>query len=95
MTGNPNNYFSGSGRGSNRPCECCDRPVKIDEDDPAVYGSGRFCSSICAKLRTPEKHWNWMMDHSEEYEAWKKRRIDIEEKKVELGGGTDIVLPIT
>lgn len=36
-----------------------------------------------------------MMDHSEEYEAWKKRRIDIEEKKVELGGGTDIVLPIT
>ncbi len=95
MGGNPNNYFLGSTRGSNRPCECCERPVKVDENDPAVYGSGRFCSPICAKLRTPEKHYYWSEEFPEQYEAWKQGRIKIEEQKPQYGGGTETVLPAT
>ena len=89
----PNNYFLGSTRGTNRPCECCERPVRVDEDAPAVYGSGRFCSEKCSKLRTPEKHWAWMEEHPEEYEAWSKWKTELEEKKNPTAGTSAVVFP--
>ncbi len=67
----PNNYFGGGSRGP-MPCECCKRPVKFDREHPAMYGSGRFCSEICAKLRSPEAHWNWMVENPEEMEKWQE-----------------------
>ena len=68
----PNNYFFGAGGQGPRPCECCKKPVKPDMKAPAVYGSGRFCSPICAKLRTPEAHWNWLVQNSEEMTKWQE-----------------------
>lgn len=96
----PNNYFLGTTRQTNRPCECCLRPVKIDDDKPEVYGSGRFCSKVCAKLRTPEKHHVWRNENSEEYEAWNEWKTTLEEKKVGMpgintGGNNEIILPVS
>ncbi len=96
MQGNPNNYFLGTTRTTNRPCECCNRPVKIDEDNPEVYGSGRFCSQVCAKLRTPEKHHAWVKDNSEDYKKWDEWKTKLENKEVTVPGAsgmTEIVFP--
>lgn len=97
MAGNPNNYFLGTTRSSARPCESCERPVKVDEDNPQVFGSGRFCSEICSRLRTPEKHWQWKNENPEDYEVWSKWKTELEEKKVSMPGtpgNNDVILPI-
>ena len=97
MQGNPNNYFLGTTRTTNRPCECCNRPVKIDEDNPEVYGSGRFCSQVCAKLRTPEKHHAWVKDNSEDYKKWDEWKTKLEKKEVTVPGVegiTEIIFPV-
>lgn len=94
MYRNPNNYFVGVHRGAPRPCECCNRPIVLDHNDPAVYGSGRFCSQRCSGLRTPEKHWNWMTENPEEYKKWQEW-IKERETKPDQGSLDGIrVLPI-
>ncbi len=96
MQGNPNNYFLGTTRQTNRPCECCNRSVKIDEDSPEVYGSGRFCSKICATYRTPEKYYAWKKDNPDEYEKWDEWKTKLEKKEVTVPGVegiSEIVFP--
>ena len=96
MYRNPNNYFAGVHRGSPRPCDSCERPIVMDKDSPAVYGSGRFCSQSCSKLRTPEKHWNWLAEHPEELKKWQewKRENDSKSKSISTPIDGPRILPI-
>ena len=67
------NYYAGQvGLFGSREqkCEACGKPVK----GPEVYGSGRFCSELCAKLRTPEKHFSWLIEHPDEYKKWQEEQ---------------------
>ena len=94
----PNNYFLGTSRTSFRPCECCNRPVKIDDKNPEVYGSGRFCSKECAKLRTAEKHYVWKNENPEDYKLWDERKTKLEEKEIKMPGtigSREIILPVS
>lgn len=94
MYRNPNNYFIGVHRGAPKPCECCDHPIIMSYKSPAVYGSGRFCSELCSKLRTPEKHWNWMSEHPDEYKKWKEWKKEQEARPNENALGGVRILPI-
>ena len=89
----PNNYFFGGGGQGPRPCECCKKSVKTDTHQPAVYGSGRFCSAICAKLRTPEAHWNWLVENPEELEKWQEW-IREQDKKKSIHEEYDRIMPL-
>ncbi len=80
MSSNPNNYFSGGTGAGPRPCECCKKLIVVDWKSPSVFGSGRFCSSICSKLRSPEKHWNWLVDHPNEMKEWQEWRREQDSK---------------
>jgi hypothetical protein len=94
MIGNPNNYFSGGAQFNNRPCECCEQAIKVDRDNPALYGSGRFCCERCSKLRTPEKHWNWLTENPEEYKKWVEWKKEQEKTRDRNQLGGDRVFPI-
>ena len=92
----PNNYFGGASRTTQRQCECCERPVIVNEQSPEIYGGGRFCSRKCSQLRTPEAHFQWMMDNPAEYDGWMewRRGQETRPKKDPNSPGGDIVLPI-
>ena len=55
--------------GGSRVCEACKRAIT---DQNSVYGSGRFCSQNCSKLRTPERHWDWLLEHPDELKIWQE-----------------------
>ena len=75
------------------PCECCKRPVQFDREHPAIYGSGRFCSQNCASVRTPEAHWNWLVEHPEEMKKWQEWRKE-QDEKIDLNSGGNISIPV-
>ena len=89
----PNNYFIGSARMTPRPCEACRKPVIVDRNNPEVYGAGRFCSGLCSRLRTPEAHWDYLMENPEAMEAYQEWQNE-ESKKGKHQLGQDRVLPI-
>jgi hypothetical protein len=43
-----------------KKCECCGGKI----EGPDLYGSGRFCSPLCARLRTPENWYYWELEQS-------------------------------
>ena len=56
-----------SEKGAHRKvCEACKGQIS----GPHIYGSGRFCSELCSRLRTPEAHRKWLLDHPEELKEW-------------------------
>jgi len=75
----PGNYF-GSTFTTRRPCEACGEPITVNKKSPAIYGAGRFCSENCSKLRDPDKHLKWLLDHPEEYQAWLERKQEREKE---------------
>ena len=63
-----------------RVCEACNGQVS----GPHIYGSGRFCSELCATLRTPEAHWKWLLDHPEELEEWQAKEKERQKSKKDI-----------
>lgn len=54
--------FQPSFRSQPRKCKACNSPI----NGPNVYGSGFYCSALCAKLRTPEAYEQWKEQHPDE-----------------------------
>lgn len=81
-------YGGGSGApwARNKKCECCKETMQPSKQ---MFGSGRFCSSLCATLRTPEAHFNWLKEHPEEFKAWQERH----NKEIGASGQSSVVFP--
>jgi len=75
----PTDYFGTVGQ-VKRPCEACNKPIKIDNNNPAIYGGGRFCSQLCSKFRTYDRYIEWLQENPEEYKKHLEEKGEIEKE---------------